>query len=107
MRCSVHYRSDESIVRGAAVTLSFDPETLELPFYHFIGGEHVDAAGVLEMRRPSDGRPYEACPVADRALVDRAVQTAKQALKTSGWADARPRERLAALHRWADLKIDL
>jgi aldehyde dehydrogenase (NAD+) len=24
-------------------------------------------------------------------------------LKTSGWADVRPRERLGALHRWADL----
>jgi aldehyde dehydrogenase (NAD+) len=28
---------------------------------------------------------------------------AKQAQKSSGWADARPRERLAALQRWADL----
>jgi aldehyde dehydrogenase (NAD+) len=75
------------MVRGAAVTLSSDPETLELPFSHIIGGEHVDEAGALEMRRPSDGRPYGACPVADEALVDRAVQTAKQALKTMGWAD--------------------
>jgi aldehyde dehydrogenase (NAD+) len=90
------------------MTLSFDPETLELPIYHFIGGERVDAAGALEMRRPSDGRPYGACPVADDALVDRAVRTARQVLKTSGWADARPRGRLAALRRWADLmeKID-
>ena len=39
------------------MTLSFDPETLELPFYHFIGGERVDATGTLEMRRPSDGGP--------------------------------------------------
>jgi aldehyde dehydrogenase (NAD+) len=85
------------------MTLSFDPDTLELPFYHFIGGERVEAAGALGMRRPSDGKHYGACPVADEALVDRAVQTAKQAQKMSGWADARPRERVVALHRWADL----
>lgn len=85
------------------MTLSFDPETLELPFYHYIGGERVDAKGGLEMRRPSDGKAYGDCPIADGALVDRAVQTAKAALKSSGWADARPRERLNAMHRWADL----
>ncbi|GAB1584676.1 aldehyde dehydrogenase family protein [Phyllobacterium phragmitis] len=85
------------------MTLSFDPEALELPFYHFIGGERIDGAGALEMRRPSDGRAYGACPVADEALVDRAVDAAKRALKTSGWADVRPRERVNALHRWAGL----
>jgi len=85
------------------MTLSFDPETLELPFYHHIGGERVEASGGVEMRRPSDGKAYGDCPVADEALVDRAVQTAKAALKSSGWADARPRERLDAMHRWADL----
>lgn len=85
------------------MTLSFDPETLELPLYHLIGGERVEAAGALEMRRPSDDRIYGASPVADEALVDRAVQAALSALKSSGWADARPRERLNAMHRWADL----
>ncbi|MEO9339760.1 aldehyde dehydrogenase family protein [Mesorhizobium sp. SB112] len=85
------------------MTLSFDPETVEFPFYHLIGGERVEAVGALEMRRPSDGKVYGECPVADEALVDRAVQAARSALKSSGWADARPRERLNALHRWADL----
>ncbi len=85
------------------MTLSFDPETLELPLYHYIGGERVAATGGLEMHRPSDGKAYGECPVADSALVDRAVQSGKQAFKTSGWADARPRERLNAMHRWADL----
>lgn len=85
------------------MTLSFDPETLELPLYHYIGGERVAATGGLEMFRPSDGKAYAECPVADSALVDRAVRSGKQALKTSGWADARPRERLNAMHRWADL----
>lgn len=85
------------------MTLSFNPETLELPFYHYIGGERVDAVGGLEMRRPSDGESYGDCPIANVDLVDRAVHTAKAALRSSGWADARPRERLTAMHRWADL----
>ena len=87
------------------MTLSFDPETLAFPFYHFIDGEPVAAAGDggPEMRRPSDGRAYGECPVADAELVDRAVQSAKRALKTSGWGDARPRERIKAMQRWADL----
>lgn len=85
------------------MTLSFDPDALDLPCYHFIGGERVEAVGALDMRRPSDGKHCGACPVAGEALVDRAVQTAKQALKASGWADVRPRERVLALHRWAGL----
>jgi acyl-CoA reductase-like NAD-dependent aldehyde dehydrogenase len=36
-------------------------------------------------------------------LVDCVVQTAKQSLRTSGWADVRPRERVVALQRWTDL----
>jgi aldehyde dehydrogenase (NAD+) len=87
------------------MTLSFDPEAIVFPFYHFIDGEPVPAAGGggLEMRRPSDGRAYGECPVADAELVDRAVQSAKGALSTSGWGEARPRERVKAMQRWADL----
>jgi aldehyde dehydrogenase (NAD+) len=61
------------------MTLGFDPDTLELPIYHFIGGERVDEAGTLEMRRPSDGKRNGACPVVDETDVDCAVQTAKHA----------------------------
>jgi aldehyde dehydrogenase (NAD+) len=88
-----------------SMTLSFDPATLAFPFHHFIDGEPVAAAvgGGPEMRRPSDGHAYGECPVADAELVDRAVQSAKKALKTSGWGDARPRERVRAMQRWADL----
>ncbi|MHC1551323.1 aldehyde dehydrogenase family protein [Phyllobacterium sp. K27] len=85
------------------MTLSFDPETIQLPLYHFIGGERIYASGGLEMRRPSDGKAYGDCPVANGELVDRAVQAARAALNSSGWADVRPRERLNAMHRWADL----
>lgn len=85
------------------MTLSFDPDTLPLPIGHFIGDRLVPAKGVIEMHRPSDGRAYAGCPLADEALVDRAVETAKNALKASNWGGVRPRERTLALQRWADL----
>ncbi|YCI06764.1 aldehyde dehydrogenase family protein (plasmid) [Ensifer sp. D2-11] len=85
------------------MTLSFDPDTLPLPIGHFIGDRLVPAEGVIEMHRPSDGRAYAGCPLADEALVDRAVETAKDALKASNWSGVRPRERTVALQRWADL----
>jgi aldehyde dehydrogenase (NAD+) len=85
------------------MSLSFDPDSLALPMGHFIGERLVPAKGVLPMRRPSDGKVYADCPVADAELVDQAVDTAKRALKTSNWGGIRPRERLKVLHRWADL----
>ncbi len=85
------------------MTLSFDPDTLPLPIGHFIGDRLVSAEGVIGMRRPSDGKPYAGCPLADEALVDRAVETAKAALKSSNWGGVRPRERTVVLQRWADL----
>lgn len=85
------------------MTLSFDPDTIALPIGHFIGDTLVDANGAIDMYRPSDGKLYAGCPIADGDMVDRAVQTAKRALKTSKWASVRPRERTLALQRWADL----
>jgi aldehyde dehydrogenase (NAD+) len=85
------------------MTLSFDPDSLSLPIGHFIGGRLVPGEGVIEMHRPSDGKAYAGCPLADEALVDRAVETAKQALKASNWGGLRPRERTVVLQRWADL----
>lgn len=85
------------------MSLSFDPDSLALPVGHFIGDRLVAAEGVIAMHRPSDGKAYAACPIADADLVDRAVQTAKSALKESNWGGIRPRERLKVLHRWADL----
>ncbi|MCF1463158.1 aldehyde dehydrogenase family protein [Agrobacterium vitis] len=85
------------------MTLSFDPDTIALPIGHFIGDTLVDANGALDMYRPSDGKAYAGCPIANEDMVDRAVQTAKQALKTSQWGSVRPRERTLALTRWADL----
>ncbi|WP_081161958.1 aldehyde dehydrogenase family protein [Ensifer aridi] len=85
------------------MTLSFDPDSLSLPVGHFIGDRLVPAEGVIDMHRPSDGKPYAGCPLAHEALVDRAVETAKKALKASNWGGVRPRERTVVLQRWADL----
>ncbi|HBF28457.1 aldehyde dehydrogenase family protein [Rhizobium sp.] len=85
------------------MTLSFDPDTIALPIGHFIGGELIAAEGVIDMYRPSDGKAYAGCPLADEAMVDRAVDVAKQALKTSKWGSLRPRQRTIVLQRWADL----
>ncbi|MFT4002440.1 MAG: aldehyde dehydrogenase family protein [Rhizobium sp.] len=85
------------------MSLSFDPDSLALPIGHFIGGKFEAAEGSIPMHRPSDGKAYADCPIADPDLVDQAVQTAKNALKVSNWGGIRPRERLKALHRWADL----
>ncbi|MBB4008717.1 aldehyde dehydrogenase family protein [Allorhizobium taibaishanense] len=85
------------------MTLSFDPDAIALPNGHFVGNGLVAAEGVIDMHRPSDGKAYAGCPLADADMVDRAVETAKQALKTSKWGQVRPRERTVALQRWADL----
>ncbi|ACM38757.1 aldehyde dehydrogenase [Allorhizobium ampelinum S4] len=74
-----------------------------MPIGHFIGDALVAANGALDMYRPSDGKAYAGCPIANEDMVDRAVQTAKQALKTSQWGSVRPRERTIVLQRWADL----
>ncbi len=82
----------------------FDPDQLAVRSAHFIGGHFVeDGANALDVRRPSDGRVYAGLPVADADLVDRAVQDAWRAFKTSDWARCAPRERARILRRWADL----
>ena len=75
------------------MTLSFDPDSLSLPIGHFMGGSLIPAPGVIPMHRPSDAKAYADCPIADADLVDRAVETAKAALKASNWGGVRPRER--------------
>jgi len=85
------------------MTLSFDPDSLLLPKGHFIGGKLIEARGELPIDRPSDANAYWDCPVADAGIVDQAVDTARRALKESGWASLRPRERTKTMQRWADL----
>ena len=87
------------------MTLRFAPDDISLPQGHYIGGRYRPAAGELALTRPSDGAGFADCPVADAALVDEAVQTARAALKSSNWAGIRPRDRLKVLHAWADLML--
>ncbi|MFS2025456.1 aldehyde dehydrogenase family protein [Massilia sp. CT11-137] len=82
----------------------FDPDRVAVRSAHFIGGQYVaGGAQTMDVRRPSDGRVYAGVPLADADLVDRAVQDAWRAWKTSNWARCAPRERARVLRRWADL----
>ncbi|SEN65753.1 aldehyde dehydrogenase (NAD+) [Gemmobacter aquatilis] len=85
------------------MSLSFDPNALELPHGHFIGGTYRPATDCMTLHRPSDGLGYAGLPIAGADLVDEAVCAAKSALKSSGWGSCQPRDRTRALHRWADL----
>ena len=85
------------------MTLSFDPDTFALAACHFIGGAAVTETPGMALRRPSDGAALADTPVAGVEIVDRAVETAQRALRSSGWGTSPPRERTRALHRWADL----
>jgi len=85
------------------MSLSFDPDALDLPKGHFIGGSYRPAPEAMTLHRPSDGAAFAGLPIAGADLVDEAVCTATAALKSSGWGSCQPRERTRALHRWADL----
>lgn len=85
------------------MTYSFNPDSLDLPIGHFIGGALIPAEGVIAMTRPSDGKASGACPVAGAEVVDQAVETAHAARRASGWGGVAPRERARALQAWADL----
>lgn len=87
------------------MTLRFAPDDIALPAGHYIGGRYRPGPGALALTRPSDGADFADCPVADAALVDEAVQTARAALATSNWGGLRPRERVKILHAWADLML--
>lgn len=83
---------------------NFDPARVVVRSGHFIGGEYVEeGARRIDVARPSDGVIYASVPVADEAMVDRAVENAWQAIRTSNWARMAPRERASILRRFADL----
>ncbi len=85
-------------------TLTFDPDLIDLPTGHFIGGQLRDTAeDAIEVLRPSDGRRLGSVPDATETTVDEAVNNAFAAWQTSDWAKAPPRERARVLTRWADL----
>ena len=85
------------------MTLSFDLDTLALDARHFIGGGAVAGAFGMALHRPSDGVALAEAPIAGAEIVDRAVETAQRALRSSGWGAAPPRDRTRAMHAWADL----
>jgi aldehyde dehydrogenase (NAD+) len=87
---------------------SFNPDDVAIRSGHFIGGEYVDGdlrsgGRRIEVARPSDGVIYAWVPLADAGTVDRAVENAWQAFRTSGWARMAPRERAKILRRFAEL----
>jgi aldehyde dehydrogenase (NAD+) len=84
--------------------LTFDPDRIDPPSGHFIGGTLRDTTkDDIEVLRPSDGKRLAWVPDAGEAIVDEAVTNALTAWRTSGWAKAPPRERARVLGRWADL----
>ncbi|MFL6684166.1 aldehyde dehydrogenase family protein, partial [Paraburkholderia graminis] len=83
---------------------SFNPDDVAIRSGHFIGGEWVQGSGQgtrrMDVARPSDGVVYASVPVADADMVDRAVENAWQAFRTSGWARMAPRERARIMRRF-------
>ena len=74
-----------------------------LPAGHFIAGRTVTAPAEIDVFSPSTGQRIGAIPRADAALVDEAVQAARAAREASNWGGIAPRERVRAMHAWADL----
>lgn len=74
------------------------------PLKAFIGGEWVAAAdgATFITRDPGTGQPLAEVAAMGAKDVDRAVQAATKAFRTSGWAEMTPNERGVLLHRLAD-----
>jgi NAD-dependent aldehyde dehydrogenases len=83
--------------------LDFEPDAIELPMGHFIGGSLIGGGPALDVLRPSDGKPMGSIPDATADVVDHAVRDAHAAWSDSGWGARSPRERARVLLRWADL----
>lgn len=90
-----------------AIANEFDPGSVRFVSGHFINGCIVDEGGPrIPVARPSDLVDYADLPAGSPEVVDRAVEAAKAAVKSSGWATRPPRERARAMRRWADLIED-
>lgn len=74
------------------------------PLKTFIGGEWVPAANgaTFTTRDPGTGAALAEVPAMGAEDVDRAVQSATKAFRTSGWAEMSSNERGVLLHRLAD-----
>ncbi|TQS70784.1 aldehyde dehydrogenase family protein [Rhodobacteraceae bacterium] len=76
---------------------------IPLPAGHFIAGAYVPADEAIDVISPSTGLKVGAIACGDAQVVDQAVRAARAALARSNWGGISPRERLRALHAWADL----
>ncbi|MEZ5773642.1 MAG: aldehyde dehydrogenase [Hyphomicrobiaceae bacterium] len=85
------------------MTSAFDPASLSLASGHFIAGRLVEDRGEIAVDAPSDGRRLTLVPRGGEGVVANAVEAARRALARSGWGECRPRDRVKALHAWADL----
>ena len=75
------------------------------PLKLFIGGQWVDAVrkGRIETRDPGSGKVLAEVAAAEQEDVNRAVEAAQQAFKTSAWPALPANDRAVVLHRLADL----
>lgn len=64
---------------------------------HFIGGEWLAGGPVFTSRSVRDGSVLCEAPVADAAVVDRAVAAARHAFDHSGWKERRAADRASVL----------
>jgi aldehyde dehydrogenase (NAD+) len=86
------------------MSISFDPNSLELLKGHYIDGSVVEMSGdEIPVLRPSDHQLMGVLRDGGERAVDQAVEASKRALKTSGWAGMKPRERGKVLKRWCAL----
>lgn len=68
-----------------------------------INGRRVDGVHHGPLVSPRDGSVLTDAVLGDAAMSDTAVTGAREALRSSAWANTRPAERGAVLRRWADL----
>jgi aldehyde dehydrogenase (NAD+) len=80
-----------------------DPDRIDVPQGHLIGGRLVRTPERIEVARPSDGSIYASLDAGDARTVDEAVRDAHRAWRESDWASGAPRDRARVLRRWADL----
>lgn len=81
----------------------FDPHAVRAMSGQYIGGERVSGGEAHDVPSPSDRSLVLPVDWATADHVDRAVTTAREVWRQSGWGTMAPRERAAVLYRWADL----
>jgi acyl-CoA reductase-like NAD-dependent aldehyde dehydrogenase len=94
-----------SIVDKLGLSPEFKAYVGQGPLKSFIGGQWVGSSNweTLTTRDPGSGEPIAAVYAMQAADVDRAVQSAEEAFRSSGWATMSPLERGRLLNRLADL----